>query len=144
MVLWGVDPVVRVMWHLQPWQTVILWDRISVSLIAQGEESWTGWGARQHLVVWWSPRQKNVWSGEEVQRPCRGRCVEICEYSSLLSHLYMCIIFSDHGELPAGNSDSYINWEGTSFSIMVHMLIFNLNKTLNLLSTGCNWLQKAF
>lgn len=107
MVLWGVDPVARVMWHLQSWQTVILWNRIFVSLIAQGKH--VGLTAERNNT--WSsgvPLGKNVWNGDEVQRPCHGRCVEICEYSSLLalSHLYMCIIFSDHGELPTGNNDS--------------------------------------
>lgn len=107
MVLWGVDPVARVMWHLQSWQTVILWNRIFVSLIAQGKNVGL---ASERNNTWSSgvPLGKNVWNGDEVQRPCHGRCVEICEYSSLLalSHLYMCIIFSDHGELPTGNNDS--------------------------------------
>lgn len=100
MVLRGVDPVVRVMWHLQSWQTVIQWDRISVSLIAQGKK--TGLAAERDNT--WSsgvPLGKNVWSADEVRRPCRGRCVEICEYSFLLalSHLYTCVISSFHGEV---------------------------------------------
>lgn len=75
--------------------------------MAQGKKAGLA-GERDNTWSSGAPPGKTVWSGEKVQRPCHGRCVEICEYSSLLalSQLYMCIMFSDHGELPAGNNDS--------------------------------------
>lgn len=77
-----------------------------MSLIAQGKKVGLA-GERDNTWSSGVALGKNVWSGDEVQRPCHGRCVEICEYSSVLvlSHLYTGIIVSDYSELPAANND---------------------------------------